>query len=153
MSLLISCPACLNSSNDGVLITSQDCLAHLWISLKYSLMHSYNVLPYHVQQLVLDLTFVVRLNKLILSSVRQSFKYYKAALMPPSQSPQSPPDLPNISPLGSIGSPLPILHLTCFLKDCIMLMSTLVILFLSFKFSYIFFKSGISTSFLRRAKQ
>ena len=36
LSLLISCPACLNSSNDGVLVTSQDCLAHLWISLKYS---------------------------------------------------------------------------------------------------------------------
>ena len=60
------------------------------------------MLPYRFQQLVLDLTFVVRLNKLILSSVRQSFKYSKAALMPPSQ---SPPDLPNISPLGSIGSP------------------------------------------------
>lgn len=60
------------------------------------------MLPYRFQQLVLGLTFAVRLNKLIPSSVRQSSKYYKAALMPPSQ---SPPDLPNISPLGSIGSP------------------------------------------------
>lgn len=60
--------------------------------------------------------FVVKLNKLIPSSVWQSFKYYKAALMAPSQSLQLPPDLPDIPLLGQIASPFTYPSFNTFLE-------------------------------------